>query len=210
LALLGEFMVGARIKELADKHLPVPGSAKGYYPSEYVYPIILMLHGGARKLEDLRVIRQDEGLREILPLERIPSSDATGDWLRRMGINGGLSGLGEVNQKLIKRGMKKDGIKNYTLDIDATGIEAEKEAARLTYKGYRGYMPMVGHLVENGLVVGDEFREGNEPPAAKNLAFIKYCRRQMPDGKSIKYLRADSATYLMLSIIVMRKAYCLP
>jgi hypothetical protein len=195
LALAGEFLVGAKIRQLADKHLPAPGSGNGYQPSEYIYPMILMLHGGGSKLEDLRVIRQDEGLREILPLERMPSSDATGDWLRRMGTNGGLKGLGVVNQRLIKRGMKKDGIKHYTLDIDATGIEAEKEAAKMTYKGYRGYMPMVGHLAENGLVVGDEFREGNEAPAAKNLEFIKYCRKQMPDGKGIKYLRADSATY---------------
>ncbi|MDT8367558.1 MAG: hypothetical protein RRA15_13940 [bacterium] len=26
----------------------------------------------------------------------------------------------------------------------------------------RGYMPLVGHLAENGLVVFDEFREGND------------------------------------------------
>ena len=54
---------------------------------------------------------------------------------------------------------------------------------------------MVGHLAENGLVIGDEFREGNEAPAARNLEFIKYCVEQMPKGKQIKYLRADSASY---------------
>ena len=30
----------------------------------------------------------------------------------------------------------------------------------MTYKGYTGYMPVVGHLAENGLIVGDEFRRG--------------------------------------------------
>jgi hypothetical protein len=44
-------------------------------------------------------------------------------------------------------------------------------------------------------VVGDEFREGNVPPAARNLEFIKHCIKQMPKGKKIKYLRADSAAY---------------
>jgi len=154
-----------------------------------------MLNGGGRSLEDTREIREDEGLREILPLERIPSSDAIGDWLRTMGINGGLCGLEKVNQKLLKRGMKHDGIKGYTLDMDATGIEAEKQLAKMTYKGFRGYMPIVGHIAENGLVVGDEFREGNVGPASRNLAFIKDCAQQMPKGKRITALRSDSAAY---------------
>jgi len=52
-------------------------------------------------------------------------------------------------------------------------------------------MPMLGHLAENGLVVGDEFRQGNESPAARNLEFIKYCEKQLPKGKHIKAFRAD-------------------
>jgi len=56
-------------------------------------------------------------------------------------------------------------------------------------------MPIVGHIAENGLVLGDEFREGNVPPASGNLAFIKHCIRQMPKGKGIKFLRSNSAAY---------------
>jgi hypothetical protein len=56
-------------------------------------------------------------------------------------------------------------------------------------------MPIVGHLAENGLVLGDEFREGNVAPAARNLAFIKHCLRQLPKGKRITALRSDSAAY---------------
>jgi hypothetical protein len=187
--------VGTGILGTIDEHLPKPGSSVGYKPSEYIFPILLMLNGGGRKLEDIRVIRQDEGLREILPLKRMPSSDAIGDWLRSKGVDGGLELLEKVEQILIKQGMKKEEIKGYTLDIDATGIEAEKESAKMTYKGYKGYMPIVGHLAENGLIIGEEFREGNVPPCAKNLEFIKHCIAQMPEGKTIKYLRADSASY---------------
>ena len=67
-----------------------------------------------------------------------------------------------------------------------------KESARMTYKGYPGYMPIVGHLAENGLVLGDEFRQGNEAPASGNLVFIKYCRKKLPGSKDIK---AFSAAY---------------
>lgn len=195
LALLGEFAVGLGLLEALDKSLPAPGSGAGYSASEHVLPLILMLNGGGRSLEDLRQIRDDQGLREVLALQRMPSSDATGDWLRRSGVNGGLEGLGKVNRKALRRGLKYDGIKGYTLDIDATGIEAEKESAKMTYKGYPGYMPMVGHLAENGLVLGDEFRHGNEAPAARNLEFIKYCEKQLPKGKHIQAFRADSAAY---------------
>jgi len=195
LALLGEFAVGLGLNKALDRHLPGPGSGAGYSASEHVFPLVLMLNGGGRSLEDSREIRRDGGLREILPLERMPSTDATGDWLRRNGTNGGLEGLGAVNRGILKRVLKKEKEKEYTLDIDATGIESEKETAKMTYKGYPGYMPMVGHLAENGLVVGDEFREGNDSPGARNLQFLKYCERQMPKGKRIKAFRADSAAY---------------
>jgi hypothetical protein len=195
LVLLGEFAVGLGLLKVLDKELPSPGSGAGYRASEQVFPLILMLNGGGRSLEDLREIRDDVGLREILALDRFPSSDASGDWLRRSGGNGALEGLGEVNRRILKRGLKYDGHGGYTLDIDVTGIEAEKDSARMTYRGYTGYMPMVGHMAENGLVIGDEFREGNEAPAARNLEFIKYCEEQLPKGKHIKALRADSASY---------------
>ena len=65
----------------------------------------------------------------------------------------------------------------------------------MIYKGFRGYMPIVGHLAENGLIVGDEFRVGNDSPGARNLEFLKYCRSQMPKDKDIVALRADIASY---------------
>lgn len=195
LALLGEFCVGLGLPAVIDRSMPKPGSGAGYKASEYVLPLVLMLNGGGRSLEDMRVIRNDVGMREILPLGRVPSSDAAGDWLRRMGEGQGLAGLAEAKRRFLKRALKYDGIKDYTLDIDATGIEAQKESAAMTYKGFAGYMPIVGNLAENGLVVGDEFREGNEPPGSRNLEFIKYCIRQMPAGKRIKALRADAASY---------------
>jgi hypothetical protein len=196
LALLGEFAVGLGLKKALNRYVPAPGSGAGYLASEHVFPLVLMLNGGGRTLEDSREIREDAGLREVLDLGEMPSSDATGDWCRRSGRNGGLDGLEKVNREvLLKRALKRDKRKGYTLDIDATGIVAEKESAKMTYKGYVGYMPMVGHLAENGLIVGDEFREGNDSPGSRNLEFVQYCRRQLPKGKRIKAFRADSAAY---------------
>lgn len=195
LALFGEFIHSLALPGLLDSCLPGPGSPVGYRPSQFTIPLLLMLHGGGRSLEDLRQIRRDAGLRELLGLTSLPSSDATGDWLRRMGDGKGLGCLDRVNRTVRRRVLRSEGRTGYTLDIDATQVVAEKQEARWTYKGERGYMPMVGHLAENGLVIGEEFREGNDSPGARNLQFIKYCVRQMPKGKRIAHLRADSATY---------------
>jgi hypothetical protein len=195
LALLGEFCVGVGLLDKVNRCLPSPGSGAGFKASAYVFPLVLMFNGGGRSLEDLRVIGADVGLREILSLSIVPSADAVGDWLRRAGVNGGLEGLEQVNRSLLKRALKHDGTKRYTLDIDATGIFAEKQLAQMTYKGFKGYMPIVGHLAENGLVVGEQFRDGNVSPSAGNLEFIKHCIKQMPKGKRIGQLRADNASY---------------
>jgi len=195
LCLFGEYVLGTGVIKIIDNYLPTPGSSVGYKPSEYIFPLVLMLHGGGRSLEDIRGISRDNGLLEILKIDKVPSSDAFGDWLRRMGGNGGLVSLGTVERYLLREGMNREDVTDYTLDIDATGVEAEKESAKKTYKGYRGYMPIVGHLAENSFIIGDEFREGNEPPANRNFEFIKHCISQMPEGKIIKYLRSDSAGY---------------
>ena len=54
---------------------------------------------------------------------------------------------------------------------------------------------MVGHLAENGLILGDDCRSGNAAPAFENLEFIEHCERQMPGDKKIARVRADSASY---------------
>ena len=132
LALLGEFCVGLDFLRVIDRCLPRPGSGAGYKASEYMFSLVLMLNGGGRSLEDIREIRGDEGLREVLALKGVPSSDAAGDWLRRMGEGQGLEGLAAVQGRFLKRGLKYDGIKGYTLNMDATEILAQKESAAMT------------------------------------------------------------------------------
>jgi hypothetical protein len=161
--------------------------------------MVLMLAGGGRTREDLRVLRNDQGLRDLLQLKDMPSSDATGDWLRRMGAGEdattGLVGLQRVNRSVFRHMLRQDDHASYTLDIDATQIVAEKREAHYTYKGENGYMPMVGHIAETGTVVGYEFRQGNTAPAARNLEFMQVCERNMPWDKKIVAVRADSAAY---------------
>jgi len=195
LAVFGEFCERIGLSRLIRQHLPTPGSNRGYKADAFVSPLIMMMHAGGCHLEDLRLLTNDPALRRLTGLTKIPEACTMGDWLRRTGQNTGLDGLGKVNRRIVEYSLRSVVKKNLTLDIDATGIEAEKFSAFYTYKGFKGYMPMVGHIAENGIMIGEELREGNVSPSAKNLEFIKYCVQQLPHGKKFGFLRADAASY---------------
>jgi hypothetical protein len=199
LALIAEFNHGIGLRELTDRYLPPPGSNRGFDPSEIVDAVVLMLQGGGRSLEDLRELKDEEGLMKLIGRGEMPEPDTVGDWLRRMGDPRagqlGLEGLDRVRGKINERVLEKDGIKEYTLDADATEIIGEKADAFFTYNGNKGYMPMLGFLYETPLCIYDEFREGNVAPAFGQKEFYLRCKERMPRGKRIGYYRADSASY---------------
>ncbi|MEK7777547.1 MAG: IS1380 family transposase [Chloroflexota bacterium] len=196
LVLPYEMARALELAEVIDRELPPPGSGRGYKPSQFVMPLVLMLHGGGKKLEDLREIKGEVSLRKLLGIKDLPATCTVGDWLRRMGQDGrGLSGLGRVNRHTVAEVLRRDARKEYTLDADATVIEADKEQAQWTYKDEKGYQPLLGFLFELGLVLWDEFRDGNVPAQAGAVEFLERCQGMMPKGKRIAYYRADSASY---------------
>jgi hypothetical protein len=199
LALMAEFNHGIGLRELTDRFLPMPGSNRGYLPSVMLDSLVLMLEGGGRALEDLRELKTEQGLLKLLGHQEIPEPDTAGDWLRRTGDPKtgamGLKGLDRVRETINARLLRGDGIREYTLDPDATEILGEKADAFFTYHGDKGYMPMLGYLYEAGICIYDEFREGNVAPAFGVKAFYLECKRRMPVGKVIRRYRADSASY---------------
>lgn len=177
-----------------ERYFPTPGSNRGYGPAEVVTLWMLMLHEGARSLEDVRHIREDKALRKLLGLRRVPSADMLGDWLRRLGKDeAGIKALVKVNRRLL--GWALGRCRRVTLDIDATPVLADKREAQRTYLGERGYMPILGHIGETGQAAGCEFRAGNVAPADDNAGFIETCVAGLPAGVSVQYLRADAASY---------------
>jgi hypothetical protein len=129
---------------------PRPGSNRGYEAWQYIEPLLLMLTGGGRHIEDLREIRDDKALRVLVGLRRMPSLSTFGDWLVRTGASGGLRAITAVDEGVAGAIWRRTGTADYTLDVDATVIEAEKKEAAMTYKGLRGYQPQLGYLAEDG------------------------------------------------------------
>ncbi len=78
-------------------------------------------------------------------------------------------------------------------------VEGEKEEAKWTYKGNKGYMPMLGFIPEMDWCIGYEFREGNRAPRERNYEFLKeiieFVEEATKKEKEIKRVRIDAAGY---------------
>jgi uncharacterized protein (UPF0218 family) len=99
----------------------------------------------------------DNALRKLTGMEKIPSTSTVGDWLRRQGNSLGLNALNKVIDITTRRALSMDKRKEYTLYSDPTIIEAEKYDIKMTYKGTKGYRPIIATLGETPLIVSHSF-----------------------------------------------------
>src|ERR1700732_236445 len=58
-----------------DQVLARPGSGRGYEASEYVRPLVWLLHAGGRRLEDVRELAAEQEVLETLGLPGLPLVD---------------------------------------------------------------------------------------------------------------------------------------
>ena len=108
LVLYAEFMEAMGVEGLVDRHMPKPGSGRGFRAISYIKPLSMALYGGGEAIEDVREIRGDDSLRDVVELDEIPSSSAIGDWLKRMGERSGVEGMERVNDEITAKVLKKD------------------------------------------------------------------------------------------------------
>lgn len=179
--------------DLINALFPKPGSNRGIMAKDYILSIILMLIGGGKCLEDIREIKIDEGLQKLCGIKRVPSPDAIARFLKNNKNIGKIEKVVEyLNKEIIKRSVEKD----FTLDVDATLIETEKNDAEMTYKGYKGNSVLLGFLSEIDLCISNEYRKGNTHAGSNVLEQIKYTYELLLKlHKNLKYFRSDSAAY---------------
>ena len=191
LVLVEEWGRAKGIWARVDQLFPQPGSGRGYAASEYVRPLVWLLHAGGWRLEDVRELAAEQEVLAQLGLKRLPSADAIGDWLRRQGKGGGVRAVQQTSKEMIRSYLKSLG-EEITIDPDATIIEADKREAEWTYQKVKGYQPLLAYV--NEVCVHHEFRAGSVTAGTGALAFIKECEKKIPQGKRL-YWRSDSAWY---------------
>jgi hypothetical protein len=193
LAFYSEFIRRIGLEDLIRTYMPSPGSNRGYSAWQYIHPILLMLIGGGSHIEDLREIINDHGLRRLTGIKDIPSTSTVGDWIRRQGNSDGLDCIKEVIYELNRIYLKSTHEEELTLWSDPTLIETEKESAKMTYKGFRGYRPVVTAFKEVPIILYHEFKNGNEH--GDLLKEIDAAFKVLPHGKRIKFAVLDSEYY---------------
>ena len=144
IAIYAQVLKSLGIDSMVDKYMPLPGSNRGYNSSSYIIPLMLLLFGGGRHIEDLKELINDKTIVELTGI-RIPSPSSFGDWLRRLGRTG-LNGFKQVIDAINKKVLSLDDNTEYTLFIDPTMIEANKFDAAKTYMGFKGYRPIIATL----------------------------------------------------------------
>jgi len=196
----------------AEQVLPKKRSTQGLRQWEMVESFVLLSALGGECVDDMERLREDEGLAILLGY-RPPAPETARQWLDRFheeelmsgrpaqgsflpGESGGLGGLLEVNRRVVQAYVEvvKPG-KELTLDVDAHLVETSKANARYCYDGYKAYQPMVVCWAETGLVLRDEFREGNVPACKDIRRVVDEAFEALPGGEWKVRVRSDSAAY---------------
>ena len=191
---------------------------RGLEEGQTVESLVLLHAAGGECMDDMDRLREDEGLDRILGY-RPPASRSTKDFLERFHDGGliakakqqaakqehlafipeptsALEGLGRVLATSARQAAGAMEPQSFgTVDLDGTIIASEKQAALWTYKGFKGYQPLVAAWAETGLVLADEFRDGNVPGdmAPLNCAWTAFAA--LPRTVTQYAFRGDTACY---------------
>jgi len=176
-----------------DALLPPKERDRGYSPSASVFDLMLIPFAGGECIDDLAVLRADQGLERLLRRKVMAPSTAH-DFLRRIQYVG-LEGLGQVRQRQLAYVARRQNQREATLDCDASLFASRCRTAQMSYKGERGWMPMLAFWSELDVVVHEDFRQGSMAPQSDALNFLKETVAQLPKTVTEIYVRSDSAWY---------------
>ncbi len=199
------------------RHVRVKQRQRGYDEASFVESFVILNAVGGECLEDFDRLREDAGFAELIG-HAIPSPEAARHFLYEFhdegkiteakqqlplgqgayipGENAALQGLAQVNQDLMQAlGQRCADQKIATVDQDATIIASRKQEAKPTYEGECGYQPMLAVWAEMGVVLADEFRDGNVPAMMAPLNAAKAAFAALPSSVETLYFRGDSACH---------------
>ena len=200
------------IDKAADKVLPAKRSSKGLKHGQMVESLMLLSALGGECIDDMKRLRDDEGLAAMLGY-RPPAPETARQWLDGFHDEALMSGrplqgsfippeskalvgLKELNRRLIWGYVQnlKPGDK-VTLDVDTQLIETNKSNAKVCYDGYKAIQAMKVCWAEAMIIPADECREGNVFPGRDIARIVDDAFEMLPPGEWKVKVRSDSAAY---------------
>lgn len=211
-SLLVELYRKLEMGRLANKVLPAKRSSKGLTHGQTIESFILLSTLGGECIDDMKRIRDDEGLTGMLGY-RPPAPETARQWLDSFhdeallsdkplqgsfipAESSGLAGLREMNKQIIQAYANnlKPGM-DVTLDVDTQFIETNKSNAKYCYEGYKAFQAMKVVWAEPLLVLNDEFRDGNVSARKDIGRVVDEAVNMLPPGEWRISIRSDSAAY---------------
>jgi len=200
------------VGDAADRALPRKKTAKGLSQGQMTECFILLSALGGECVEDMERLRQDKGVEAILGYQ-MPAAETARQWLDKFhdeGLISGqpeqgafipvesapLAGLREPNRQVICSYIEKmKPGPEVTLDVDAHLVETTKANAFYCYNGYKAFQPIEVEWAETGLVLAEEFRQGNVLAGMDIKRVVDEAYDMLAPGEWKVKVRSDSAAY---------------
>lgn len=200
-----------KLHKACERHVKLRERQKGLSDAQWAEVVTMLLMAGGRATDDVESLKADTGLSRLWPMIQQASARSLLNYLHRFhdpqgpGSQRGkaripkegpaLAGLGKVNHELIGHIQRQAPEEQATIDIDASVHESHKKEALWTYEGVRGYQPVIAYWAEQGVILADQFRDGNVPAGMGNREMVRQALAALPEGIEVRYVRGDSALY---------------
>ena len=221
-ALLVETARRSGVIAAADRTLPAKKNPKGLTQGQMVESLALLSALGGECPDDLQKLREDQGL-EVLVGYELPAPSTARGWLDLCHDEEALAERPKQGSFIPRESTRlaalrepvRQSVRAYVtvakpprqvtprcargklLDVDAHLVESSKREALPTYEGFRGYQPLLVTWAETGLILADQFRDGNVPAGMgiKELVDEAYDALPKHPEEWVVRVRSDSAAY---------------
>jgi hypothetical protein len=163
-------------------------------PVEIMLAFMAGVLTGSRRFTHVERLRWDEGVRQILGLNRFVSDTTLARFFRRF-TSGTVT---QVFESLMRWQLGLIALNEDILDLDSSIMEryGKQEGAYLGFnpKKHRrpSHPPLIATLGKRPWVVHSWLRSGNTTSASNAEQFLEEALAMLPSIASIRYLRADS------------------
>ena len=203
--LIGDLLEKLGLEEYIDSRLQKPRSNRGLRFSEKIVPLIASFMLGGSSFSDVDKLSGDMVLRKLLRMGNIADSSTINRSFLNQSVlreeesvaySEEIRVIGELSDEICLKMVKLLGLKEVTIDQDATYIEANKREAKVCYKGYKAYSSLMSFISEIGGCIGEETREGNVSASRGLLKQLRGVKEKLGKvGVKLSRYRTDSASY---------------